>query len=286
VLTRRSDHVIARGNSVQKKAREGVKKAALKKSSAKTKEKSRSGFKEKISDLRDEVVAEKRKSARTTRKPIEAIIAAKRHFAGPGYTPADNKGAGGKHSWATLGPGCTAGLGSDSQADKPGAIVRARREYNIDFISGHLLNADFDGDGKDSANLTILTSAANGSHKGFDGPVLKAVGILASAYKSLYGLGMDVDALKYGIKVAIDTLEEVWSDDYPGTCISAGLSCSAEVVGRPTGDEILASLPADESLRVAGWAAKLIAAESIMDNVEELVNQANAHRDVDNSEPA
>jgi hypothetical protein len=265
----------------KEQARASVKKSA-KQNLGKTKEKSRAAFKTKISAERAEKVSERR-STRTKRRPIEDIIKGKIRFAGPRYTAADNRLAGGKHSSATLGPGCTSGLGSDSKADKPGAMARARAAYGIAFISGHLLNADFGGDGADSANLTILTGAANSSHKAFDSPVLKAVGALANVYKDLYALGMDVEDLSYGIKVTIDTLPGTWSDKFPGSCISNGLSCTAEVVNRPDEDAIIAKLPA-EADRILGWENKLEATETAMDGVDELIAQANDNGEVDNAE--
>jgi hypothetical protein len=267
---------------LKERIRAGVKSGEINKDRVKAKKEA--SRKEGLGDRREKAVATRR-STRTVRKPVEAIIAAKVHIDGPYYTPADNVRAGGKRSRATLGPGAVGGLGSDSVSDKPAAITRAREVYEIAFISGHLLNADFGGAGEESSNLTILTPGANGSHKSFDSPVLKAVRELANVYKSLHVLGMDVEALNYGIKVVVSTKAGTWAASSPGNCISTGLTCTAEVVGRPSEATILAELPPAEADRVTGWAAKLEAAKDLMASVGGFVAEANDNGDVDNSQP-
>lgn len=87
---------------------------------------------------------------------------------GPTYEPAPNTKAGGQASRVVLGPSNTSGLGSNSQSDKPPAILTARANLPAEnnFISGHLVNADFGGAGE-SCNVVVLTTKANGDHKNY-----------------------------------------------------------------------------------------------------------------------
>jgi hypothetical protein len=160
------------------------------------------------------------------------------YFAGPSYVKANHPWAGGKCSTATLGPAALKEMGSDSDPKKPAAIERARQEYGIRFISGHLLNAELGGDGNNSDNLTILTPTANSNHKGFDNPVKEAIRGLRKVYEILLKYKVELENVKYGIKVSIATKDIVWAENYPGNCISNGLTCTAEVVKAETVTEL------------------------------------------------
>jgi hypothetical protein len=195
----------------------------------------------------------------------------------PKYTAAADARAGGCHSSAVLGPGAYLSGNSDSDPRLPSAIDRARDTYGIGFFSGHLLNAELGGDGKNTRNLTILTPAANSAHKGFDDNVKFAVAELKKAYTQLTRLGIDVRKLKYGIRVDVKTVDTVWADTYPGLCISNGLECEAEVVGVPDPDALAAD--------VADRDTKVLDAIEAMDLVTKFVLKANANGDVDNSQP-
>ncbi|MFD3308220.1 DUF4157 domain-containing protein [Streptomyces sp. NPDC058694] len=149
----------------------------------------------------------------------------------PEYSSASPSKAGGKRAKAILGPRSYFGMGTDADARLPRAIDDARSTYNIGFKAGHLLNADFGGNGRIAQNLTILTPSANNRMQGFDDPIKSAVGYLHQIYESLAGLYVPIDRLRYGISVRISVSgpDHVWDTKYPGNCISAYIHCNASV---------------------------------------------------------
>ena len=160
-------------------------------------------------------------------------------LAGPSYTRSATRGAGGVYSYAVLGPNGYSSRGTDADSSLPRAIKDARRTYDIRFVAGHLLNADFGGDGKDAKNLTILTPGANSSMKAFDNPIKNAMANLYNVYKELSRLYLPIDRLQYGIEIKVSTSgpDHVWdSTSYPAECISSYIHTSAKVLGESTID--------------------------------------------------
>lgn len=168
------------------------------------------------------------------RKPpfSQALKGVKRFFRGPSYQAAKNSKAGGVHSQAILGPEAFTGAGTDANSNLPSAIKDARNSYSqTKFIAGHLLNADFGGDGKDAKNLTILTSQANSNHKNFDNPLKQAGAELKKAYEALWNDGIDISKVQIGIEVSVKTGSATWGSAYPDNCIFTELQCSAKLYG-------------------------------------------------------
>jgi hypothetical protein len=172
-------------------------------------------------------------------------LAGKEFIVEPEYTPADNPAAGGKSATAILGAGdAYDSAASRTDSSLPSAIVAARARYpDQNFKAGHLLNEIFGGDGKNPANLTILSAVGNANHKAFDDPLKTAVEQLNKAYVSLAKLGANIKEMKYGIKVEIKINGTPWGPAYPENCIWTGLVCSAAVSGEPALD----GLRADEA---------------------------------------
>ncbi|MCK9485551.1 MAG: hypothetical protein M0R73_02450 [Dehalococcoidia bacterium] len=169
------------------------------------------------------------------RPPFSTAVTGLRYFAGPEYQAMENQAAGGAHSRATLGPDALLGMGSDANASLPAAIRDARAKYpEMNFKAGHLLNADFGGNGDEAANLTILTAQANAAHKGFDNPVKRAVDALRKAYEAMWDDGIDISGEQIGIAVSIQVGGGAWGDDYPDNCIFNELRCTATLVGAPS----------------------------------------------------
>lgn len=155
------------------------------------------------------------------------------YFSAPAYTPSTSRRAGGRYSSATLGPNGYSSRGTDADSSLPSAITSARSAYNISFKAGHLLNADFGGNGRESANLTILTPRANAIMRGFDDPLKNAMTTLRSAYEDLSRLYLPIGELRYGIKIEVSTSgpDYVWGTDSPAKYISSYIRCSATILG-------------------------------------------------------
>ncbi|WP_141316484.1 hypothetical protein [Streptomyces spinoverrucosus] len=215
---------------------------------------------------------EVRRSSRARKAPLNFTDKYWQFFGDlPSYRVNEHQNAGGRHSSAILGPGAGLGKGSDSVGDKPQAIQAIKKKYpGTTFISGHLLNADFGGDGKDHKNLTVLTSTGNANHKKFDEPIKKALMQLRTAYQAMNELGIDVKAIRYGIKVDIEVTGKEWGDTYPNNCIFKSLTCKAKVVND---DKALAELVPHKNREKA---------DAAITAVQHLVDEANANGEIAN----
>jgi hypothetical protein len=205
---------------------------------------------------------------RTTRPPFLDSVKNLVYIVAPDYEEADDPRAGGKSSSVTLGPSGYISRNSDSVAHLPRAIVKARERHGIAFVAGHLLNAEFGGDGTDPLNLTILTPAANGAHKAFDTPVKNAVGALRHVYEAIFAMGIDVRSLTYGIAITVATTGDPWGDDFPDSCITSELTCSAQLVNVPDVAQLLADRYPNEADREETWARQLHDVAGAIDRLE------------------
>ncbi|MFI0977576.1 DUF4157 domain-containing protein [Streptomyces sp. NPDC021093] len=173
----------------------------------------------------------------------------------PHYDPPRRRG-GGTYTTVTLGPYGFSDRRSDADSHLPPAIDDARHQYpNETFKAGHLINASFGGDGRDSANLTILTTRANNLMRGFDDPIKHAVGHVASIYETLSAMYEDIRLLELGVKVTVTPAGEnhTWETEGPGKYISSYIACRAKVVGASALerwiDQALANDPSDPNWR-------------------------------------
>jgi hypothetical protein len=168
------------------------------------------------------------------------------HFDGPHYRIDANwhSHAGGSHSSAILGPNSLRGMGTDAKSNLPKAIGKARKVYPLDFFkAGHLLNADFYGDGKDSKNLTILNAVANTRMQSFDNRIKEAVQGLAALYTTLAReVKIDISPIRFGVFIDVKVASEKWGDNYPDNCIAKKLSCSASIYRKQDVDNIIAGI--------------------------------------------
>ncbi|MFF8788003.1 hypothetical protein [Streptomyces sp. NPDC015125] len=133
-----------------------------------------------------------------------------------------------------LGPRGFLDQRSDANSQLPPAIVDARAMYtNETFIAGHLVNASFGGDGRRSANLTILTSSANGQMKSFDNSIKKALDCVSNIYEHLSRMSVDITPLRLGVEVDVRPAGEgyTWDTHGPGKYISTFIHCAATVRG-------------------------------------------------------
>ena len=157
------------------------------------------------------------------------------YFEAPVYTAERPPAAGGKLSMAWLGPNSFVSRNSDANPKLPKAIEDARKAYpEKSFKAGHLLNAQFGGDGQNPNNLTILTAAANASHKNFDNPLgdKGAMHWLKKMYEQLSNWYFDIKNLKYGVKIEVGVLGTKWKlQQYPDNCIATKLITTAQIKG-------------------------------------------------------
>lgn len=190
--------------------------------------------KRRAADTDDEKEEEERKSKKPRRSPRKRSVSLNtipRHFSGPIYTADNNKEAGGRCSIAVLGPNSKLEMGSDADPNLPKGIKRAKVKYPYEvFVSGHLLNAEFGGNGKNAKNLTILTSEANANHKNFDNPIKKALDQLKKLYELLSKNFVDISTLNYGIRVSVAASANKWGEKPPDNYLCKELNCSASLV--------------------------------------------------------
>ena len=174
-------------------------------------------------------IEDERSSKRKKRVPLSVVP---EYFRDPAYIFDTRNLGGGRRSTAILGPNSLRDMGSDADSHRPPAILSARNKYpECNFKAGHLLNADFGGDGTDSRNLTILSARGNSNHKGFDNPVKNALQALLRLYKHLSDSYVNIRDLRYGIEVSIEVSSDKWGDQAPDYFICNYLECSAEVWG-------------------------------------------------------
>ncbi|MGX1851506.1 eCIS core domain-containing protein [Streptomyces sp. NPDC055299] len=173
-----------------------------------------------------------RSSARPPRIPVSSLPHV-HYLQLPAYGPTFGRG-GGTRGHVILGPRGFLDQRSDANSQLPPAIVDARAKYtNETFIAGHLVNASFGGDGRRSANLTILTSSANGRMKSFDNSIKNALDRANSIYGHLSRLSVDITPLRLGIEVDVRPAGEgyTWDTHGPGKYISQFIHCAATVRG-------------------------------------------------------
>lgn len=188
-----------------------------------------------------ETKPEPRRSKRQKKNHLQQVP---KYFKDPCYTWERNRNAGGKKSTAILGPNSLSGMGTDANSKLPSGIEKARGKYKQCFFkAGHLLNADFGGDGKDGRNLTILTATANTFMTSFDNNIKKAVEKLEKLYESvvnnLFSNEYNLAKLKYGIQVTIEVSEEKWGAQIPDSYIAKSVKCKAEITGERSLDNLI-----------------------------------------------
>jgi hypothetical protein len=158
----------------------------------------------------------------------------------PICTPFDSKRRGCKTASVTLYPqtGVDSNKDSDAIGTLPSSIGAVKAKYpGYNWKSGHVINADFGGDGELSANMTCLTSSANGQQNAFDGPVKRARVVLHKAYSLMRKCGAQkefFDDQLFGIKVSAVVSDDTWGDTYPDNCIANELRLTATVVNAPS----------------------------------------------------
>ncbi len=185
----------------------------------------------------------------------------------------------------TIGPriGVETNTKSDADSDLPHAIKDVKRRYpGYGWVAGHVINADFGGDGTLNANMTCLTSSANGTNKAFDEPVKKARKTLHDAYSLMRQCGAQdtfFNEQEYGIKITAELSEDTWSENYPGNCISNSMQLNAEIVGEPSGDELRAVMTI---ARGPSLEKDIEQVEAHMDRIRELIQEANDDSLVEN----
>ncbi len=177
----------------------------------------------------------RRSTRRKKGKPVNSLDAYL--FGKPKYESCTDFKAGGKHSSFKLGPNSVSSMGSDADSKLPKGITDAKNEYSIEFVAGHLLNADFYGVGKNYKNLTILTPKGNSNHKSFDGPIKIAAMYLRKVYKTLYNNYFDITQLNLGIQVDVSVSDIKWSLHPPRKYITQFLICSAKIDGQLTEEQ-------------------------------------------------
>jgi hypothetical protein len=202
-----------------------------------------------------------------------------RSFDDPTGAPQDGRGC--EQAWVTLMPYKGLWPQEKSKTYKlPNALKDVKAKYpQYAFISGHVINAEFSGDGNDPANQTCLHSSANRDHE-FDDRIKDAWRLLKEAYRVVRKHGVkDENYLKnlgWGIKITGTVDQETWGDNYPENCIATGLTYNAEVVKPQTADTLAVNMAeADEDVKTD--LAKRITA------IENLVSSVDGHY-VDNSD--
>lgn len=169
-------------------------------------------------------------------------------------------------------------MGSDADSDLPKGIKLAREKYPRKvFVSGHLLNAEFGGDGEDAENLTILTSKANANHKSFDNPIKDALDTLKKLYELLAKHFVDISKIEYGVRVSVTTSRDKWGPNAPEKYICNELICKADLVDA-IDPEDLKNIEEDKLEDKV-----IMEANRFIRNIKEYIRKANRHGKVSNT---
>lgn len=166
-------------------------------------------------------------SKRVLKPTFESAIAGLNFWEGPTYVYSGIHGAGGKKSEVVLGPtGAWLNAKSDADSSLPSGIRAARNRYPQSYLkAGHLLNAQFGGDGKNANNLTILSATGNSNHKAFDEPIKRALTVLKEAFKTMWEDGINIQTIEIGIEVIVKVnTDQPWQGE---RIIFNGLECTA-----------------------------------------------------------
>ncbi|MEU6284971.1 hypothetical protein [Streptomyces sp. NPDC047028] len=142
-------------------------------------------------------------------------------------------------------PLSSGGLGSDADANLPSCIKTVRAHYGGTWVSGHVINADFGGNGKKNFNQTCLTSGANRDHT-FDEATKLAWKGLTATVEAMFKEASTPDAVKYVEKKATKWLirvegrvsEDAWAEDGPGRYVADSVTYTAVQEGTPTLPEL------------------------------------------------
>lgn len=145
-------------------------------------------------------------------------------------------------------------------------LRRAKIFPNEQFISGHMINANFGGDHTDPGNQTVLTTAANGQHD-FDEAIKEALIRMGDAIWGMCKTSQAEDAddylnelyEKWTIKIDVEVGSDTWFDTYnadanlkndatvqankyPLNAIATEIVFTAKADGTPTADDIATKL--------------------------------------------
>lgn len=234
-----------------------------------------------------DTLADTQGRGRVVIKPVGTTVMKLVHLVAPAYTtfPLTPGGLdpGGQSVTCVLGPAAWRSTNSNAQSTTSLPCltqVKAALPGYL-FYAGHLLNAQFGGPGT-SNNLTALTSGANTAHKAFDNHIVNALGYLLAAYTELNNVGVDVMPLGYGIQLTITVNPARWPPTTPHACVSTGLTCTALVVNPPNVDNLVAAVyPTGQGLP-AFWTATRAGILQLIQSVQDEVNDANLHPNVNN----
>jgi FHA domain len=205
--------------------------------------------------------------------PPMFLDAANKSFADPPGAPQDGRGC--EQASVTLMP--YKGLWPQSKSQTfslPKALKDVMQKYpEYSFISGHVMNAEFNGDGNDPANQTCIHSKANRDHK-FDDTIKDAWRLLKEIYRVVRKHGVtDANYLKnlgWGIKITGTVDQATWGKGYPENCIATGLTYNAVVVKPQTAASLAANMAE------AGEDVKADLTKRIT-KMESLVSSVNGH---------
>ena len=151
--------------------------------------------------------------------------------------------------------------GTDALPNVPQALVDIKTLFPGEkFISGHVLNAEFGGDGSNHANQTVLTSGANSQHH-FDEHVKSAWIYMTRAWEEMYRFAQDATAKTYmedlqkdwaiHIEATVDdnswypALKAAVTNSYPLDCVTTRVEFTATEVNGPTEEDIADALKID-----------------------------------------
>lgn len=161
--------------------------------------------------------------------------------------------------------------GTDADPNVPAALPVAKPIFSGEvFISGHIINAEFGGQGNDPGNQTILTSGANSQHH-FDEHVKAAWWQMTKAWEEMSRFARDPTGQAYmtnlqknwAIHVVGVVDDSSWYDKYmtdpvlqndatvlkkyPLDCISTKIVFTAKELNAPTPDDIAKYLKIDDT---------------------------------------
>jgi hypothetical protein len=132
-------------------------------------------------------------------------------------------------------------LGSDADETLPSCIADVKKAYGDNWVSGHVINADFGGDGQKASNQTCLTTTTNRDHM-FDDTVKRAWARLSNVFREIYTYVTTQEAGDYlsdlaqnwALQVEATVRDASWGARYPDSCITTGVDFTVTVVGSPT----------------------------------------------------
>jgi hypothetical protein len=133
-----------------------------------------------------------------------------------------SQNAGSSYAIARLGPLSLHSRNSDANRNLPGGIAAARIAYpGSNFKAGHMINAEFGGNGQAVNNLTILSSKGNTRMTRLDNNVKRAVQKLCKLFEEFHAARIELRRIGIcRIALRVDVVGGKWGANPPDSYIT------------------------------------------------------------------